>query len=576
MYNTVNITGTNVWTNDSGEAVTVTLTPLAFYFDMASNVKINPLPVTTASDVNGNWTLGDVPDPTPNGSGIPWKLVVQDKNSGTTLFSRDVQPAFSQGTSQQWLSLPVPPPNAGVTTYMGPQGPQGPQGPAGPPSPAGAAGHAGLTWMGPWTNTTAYTPSDVVQYQGSTYVATADVTSTSPGSPASPNAPWHLLAHLGAADVPGTANLPGAADSAGGAHAAFAAHAADATGATGASVVSVKDAPFNAAGDGVTDDTRAIQAAINYATTNNAVTHFPSSGPADYRVSQLVIPSGAILEGVSSGTYPGNKSIAGVSALTRLGGTNRDLLLLPDGNNYCHIRDIQIDGNKKNNTTGDGIHISDGTAGQEGQIVIERCYVHDNPGHNIYLGHLRRANKVLNSVCNYAVKDGICVAGSDNTVTQNICGTNGRAGINLGTSHALHWAADASQSPAAVTHVISNDIYGNQVGINVSSGSWGNVISSNGIDRNSDEGVAVYDGYTPATIHANVLHSNSGAADDACPHIGLGVNVDAVEIAANIFGPCDAGITNLPSYGVHAASTSTHVNGDLGIIYPKSTNHGLT
>lgn len=339
--------------------------------------------------------------------------------------------------------------------------------------------------------------------------------------------------------------------------------------------VSVKDAPFSAAGDGVADDTKAIQAAINFATANNAATFFPSTGTANYRVSQLVIPPGAVLEGVSPGTYPANEAIACVSTLARLAGTNRDLLSLPDGNNYCRIRDIQIDGNKKNNTAGDGIHISDGAAGQEGQVIIERCYVHDNPGHNIYLGHYRRANKVLNSVCNYAVKDGICVAGSDNTVMLNICGSNARAGINLGTSTALHWAADASQHSSAVTHVISNDIYGNLVGINVSSGSWGSVISSNGIDRNSEEGVAVYDGTTSAAIHANVFHSNSQAADNACAHIGLGVGVLGVEIAANIFAVCDAGVTNMSSYGVHAASASTRISGDLGIIDPKSTSHGL-
>jgi hypothetical protein len=529
MYNTVNISGTNVWTNDNGEAVTVTLTPLAFYFDLASNVKINPLPVTTASDANGNWTLADVPDPTPTGSGIPWKLVVQDKKSGTTLYSQDVQPAFSQGPSQQWLSVPTPPPNAGTTAYHSQPGPAGPGG------PVGAADHpdaAGVT----------------------------------------------LAAH--AADVTGatsTTGVSGATSTTGVSGATGAAGVSGATGSTGTpNVVSVKDAPFNAAGNGVTDDTKAIQAAINYATANNAVTFFPSCGKADYRVSQLVIPAGAILEGVSSGTYPGNKSIAGVSTLTRLGGTNRDLLSIPDGNNYCRIRDIQIDGNKKNNSAGDGIHIGDATAGQEGQITIERCYVHDNPGHNIYLGHYRRANKVLNSVCNYAVKDGICVAGSDNTVTQNICGTNGRAGINLGTAKSLHWAADGNQNSAAVTHVISNDIYGNLVGINVSSGSWGNIISSNGIDRNSEEGVAVYDGDMSATIHANVFHSNSQAANDSCAHIGLGVGVHAVEILANIFAGSDAGITNLPNYGVHAASTSTRVTGDLGIHASTSTNHGLS
>lgn len=480
-YNTLSITGTNILTDHSGEAVIVTLTALSPYVDTASNVEINPQPVTAISNVNGNWILTGILDPTPDGSGIPWKLAIRDKNSGTTIYSRDVQPAFSRGASQHWLSLTVPPPVAGIAPHVGPQAVTGPQ------------------------------------------------------------------------DLP-ISELDGRF----------------------VRVVSVKAAPFYATGNGVADDTRAVQAAINYATAINAVTFFPSSGPASYRVSQLVIPTGAILEGVSSGTYPANESIAGVSTLARLGGTNSDLLSIPDGNNYCRIRDIQIDGNKKNNTTGDGIHISTGAAGQEGQIVIERCYVHDNPGHNIYLGHYRRANKVLNSVCNYAGKDGICVAGSDNTVAHNICGTNARAGINLGTSNALRWAADAGQTSAAVTHVISNDIYGNLVGINVSSGSWGNVISSNGIDRNSNEGIAVFDGNMSATILANVLHSNSRAADDAYPHIGLGVGVATVEITANIFAACDAGLTNMPSYGVHAASSSTHVHGDLGIIDSNSTNHGLS
>ena len=373
-------------------------------------------------------------------------------------------------------------------------------------------------------------------------------------------------------------------------------------------VVSVKAAPFNAKGDGKSDDTKAIQAAINYATSINAVTFFPSPGEACYRVSQLILPPGAILEGVSSGSYGANEGldgkstegIAGVSTLARLEGTNSPLLLIPDGSNYCRIRDIEIDGNGLNNTQGDGIRIDDGTGGQEGQIIIDRCYVHDNPGHNIYLGQGRRANKVLNSVCNYAgtvpgtdkdktkrtEKDGICVAGSDNTVAHNICGSNGRAGINLGTTEALEWPADENPNSAAVTHVISNDVYKNLVGISVSSGSWGNVISSNGIDRNIMEGVAVYNGDVSATILANVFHSNSNTKDpelqnfkDLYPHIGLGRGVGTVEIAANIFGPRDEDVYTVATYGVHVASKSTNVNGDRGIIYSKtpleSASNGL-
>jgi len=342
----------------------------------------------------------------------------------------------------------------------------------------------------------------------------------------------------------------------------------------------------------------------------NAVT--VKCGPPDTidkkSVSQLVLHPGAILEGVSSGSYGANEEsgakstevISGVSTLARRAGSNEPLLLIRDGSNYCRIRDIEIDGNGLNNTEGDGIHIDDGTDGQEGQIIIDRCYVHDNPGHNIYLGHNRRANKVLNSVCNYAgtvpgmdalkpqrnEKDGICVAGSDNTVAHNICGSNGRAGINLGTTKGLRWQTVTDKNPncAAVTHVIGNDVYNNLVGINVSSYSWGNVISSNGIDRNIMEGVAVYDGDVPATIHANVFHSNGNTADPALPpakgsypHIGLNSSVNAVHIAANIFGPRDAKVTTKATYGVYAASPSTtKVHGGFGIIGPESTQGGLS
>src|ERR1700683_5122833 len=132
-YNTLSITGTNVLTNNSGEAVTVTLTPLSSYFDTADTVEFNPLPVTTTSDVNGNWTLAGVPDPTPDGSGIPWKLVIQDKSSGATVYSRNVQPAFSRGASQHWLSLTVPPPGvSGATANTTGTSPGSPSAPSGP------------------------------------------------------------------------------------------------------------------------------------------------------------------------------------------------------------------------------------------------------------------------------------------------------------------------------------------------------------------------------------------------------------------------------------------------------------
>src|SRR5580704_15210458 len=168
-----------------------------------------------------------------------------------------------------------------------------------------------------------------------------------------------------------------------------------------------------AKGDGNTDDTAAVQAAIADGNKTGAAVLFPAGV---YRVSQLVLMKGTILQGVSSGTYPDNNSISGASVLARLANSNKDLLLAPDGANYCRIFDLAIDGNKNNNTKGYGLCVADGAAGQEGQLVVERCYFHDNPDSNVYLGRNRRANSVQDSVMNYSLNgDGITVAGSDNT-----------------------------------------------------------------------------------------------------------------------------------------------------------------
>lgn len=328
-----------------------------------------------------------------------------------------------------------------------------------------------------------------------------------------------------------------------------------------------------AKGDGTTDDTAAIQATINLANTDGMGVFFPY---AQYRFSTLTLGTSSLLYGVTAGSYGGasEDALSGQSCLERIASTNEHGIVLPDGNNYCRIYDLEIDGNKNNNTAGDGIHIADGASGQECQAIIQRCFIHDNPGSNIYLGNNRRANKVLDSVCNYAVADGITVAGSDNTVRGNICGTNGAAGINLGTTIGLRWAARSTPFSAAVSHVSDNDVYGNLVGINVSSGSWGSMIYHNGIDRNLDEGIAVYDG-TSTTLSGNALHSNGQNATNTYPHIGLGANVVSADITGNVFAQLDSGVTNVPSYGVSAAGTTTKVNGDLGVIDSTSTVGGL-
>ena len=227
-----------------------------------------------------------------------------------------------------------------------------------------------------------------------------------------------------------------------------------------------------AKGDGNTDDTAAIQAAISDGNKTGAAVFFPA---AVYRVSQLVLMKGTI-QGVVGHlprqqhdlrvlrARPARELQQGPRPRPRTGQQGLHPHR-PDGANYCCI-DLVIDGNKNNNVAGHGLCIADGAAGQEGQFIVDRCYFHDNPDSNVYLGHNRRANNVHNSVLNYSKNgDGITVAGSDNTIASNILGSNGRAGLCLGTGATQNWPASSPSTAAAIAHVQNNDIYGNLVGI---------------------------------------------------------------------------------------------------------------
>jgi hypothetical protein len=241
-----------------------------------------------------------------------------------------------------------------------------------------------------------------------------------------------------------------------------------------------------------------------------------------------------------------------------------DLLVAPDGANYGRIFDLAIDGNKNNNSAGYGFRIADGSSGQESQWIVDRCYFHDNPYSNVYLGVNRRANKILNGVYNYSgAGDGITVAGSDNTVQNNICGSNARAGIVLGTTITQNWAASSSPNAASVAHVIGNDIYGNLVGVALALSASDCIVAFNGIDRNLYQGITVYDG-TSNQLISNSLHSNGTSANNVYAHIDVASGVTSVGINNNNFGPLDSGITNVASYCLNVATSTNRVIGNIG------------
>ena len=100
-------------------------------------------------------------------------------------------------------------------SVVGPPGPVGPQGPAGAvgpqgiqglTGPAGPVGAAGLNFVGTWSALTAYSPTDVVFYAGSSYVC-SNAVGPSATTPDIDTANWDFLALQGLQGPPG-ASVP--------------------------------------------------------------------------------------------------------------------------------------------------------------------------------------------------------------------------------------------------------------------------------------------------------------------------------------------------------------------------------
>lgn len=85
---------------------------------------------------------------------------------------------------------------AGLPGPQGPAGAVGPQGIQGDPGPAGPVGAAGLNFVGTWSAATAYSPTDVVFYNGSSYVCSNAVGPTAT-TPDVDTANWDFLALQG-------------------------------------------------------------------------------------------------------------------------------------------------------------------------------------------------------------------------------------------------------------------------------------------------------------------------------------------------------------------------------------------
>lgn len=149
-------------------------------------------------------------------------------------------------------------------------------------------------------------------------------------------------------------------------------------------VVNITDPPYNAVGDGVTDDTSAI---------NLALSMVPASGAIVYAPAGTYLVSSRLLRQVSYTRFVG----AGKNATTILVAPNSWAGFFPGGNagwvfdlqggpNDCSVEDLTIDGNDRGQTTSEPSKGAAGGINCSAREFVNRVSLYDIFGWSVWFG----------------------------------------------------------------------------------------------------------------------------------------------------------------------------------------------
>lgn len=334
-----------------------------------------------------------------------------------------------------------------------------------------------------------------------------------------------------------------------------------------------------ARGDGLTDDTRAVQAALD----RGGITFFP---PGEYACSTLVMRLGSRLMGANSGTYTYSRGEYSddygnglASRIVRRAGTNAPLIAGPVGAKRVIIEDLQLDGNNQHQRANRPhvVALEDSPETEDTQWVISRCYIHGrsdprdtdwgSAASNVYIGARRQACRVLHTVSNYANHHGLEINGADAVVDACITGDNGAHGMVVG---------------AWMTTITGCAIYNNTHGIYVADTGSGSpkriLISANGIDRNRQHGLLLDIGSTSGaagvSIVGNAFTTNGTADGDTWAHVCVRSTTGHVALGGNVFSVTEPGYDKRTTVAVLLGAGASAL--DMGNVYEGGSVNGFT
>lgn len=332
----------------------------------------------------------------------------------------------------------------------------------------------------------------------------------------------------------------------------------------GSPFISVKDPAYGAKGDGATDDTAAIQAAVT-AAGSTKLCFFPAG--------TYIISSPINL--VSGGTYKG----AGWNSIIKQKNSVNQTRLMqwPSGtNSYCHMADLMIDGNRANNTSvtcyglyafalqyssfhnvrvqqvnGDGWRL-DGSSGGFGNttstVHMNSCWAYSNANNGVVLTSFAADVHILNGDYGFNGASAITMQAGSSSIRESVLwGTTGGPGLLVG-----------GQS----NQITGCNIEGNnQQGVLVNEFGSYTLISGCKIYANSGAGNNLYDGVfvngtvstitTGVVIEDNFVYANLFVGGTTQNHaINLGANHQLCTVIGNNVGFAGAQAAWSPSNSV--------------------------